>query len=583
MRAAEHDPLAADTLFGMLSRAASKYGDRIALQICRSGHWTRLSYRQLHAAAEAWGRALAAAGLSQGDRALLVSESCPEWGVAYFAIISQGAAAVPLDPQLSGRDISAIAGRTRARLWLLSPSVYDRVGETLATDPSRPQVFLVDRFAHLPDQPAQAAPTGDADAPWDEPDAGGRVASIPFTSGTTLAPKGVPLSHRNFLSNVRSLLRVVDFSSSDALLSVLPMHHVLEFTGGFLAPLCVGATVTYAEKLTPKVLLESMQSTGTSVLISVPRLLVLLVKAVRARADSSSPLQRRVFAALVGLGRFCNGLARQVPATGSSLRRLRAILFRPAHRRLGGRMRIVVSGGAALPPDVYTMLDLMGFTVCEGYGLTETAPVLTVNPPPRPRCGTVGPAIPDVELRIADPDANGIGEVLARGPCVFAGYLDDEQATQRAFCGEWFRTGDLGRLDEDGYLVLSGRADDVIVTGGGKNVYPVEIEWLYRDAPHVKEMCVIGVPDHAGAGEAVHAVIVLDEPEEERSLDGRKREVESALSAISRQLPSHQRIRGVHFWEGDLPRTATLKVKRRQLRDALRSKAGVSQETGSQQ
>jgi len=209
----------------------------------------------------------------------------------------------------------------------------------------------------------------------------------------------------------------------------------------------------------------------------------------------------------------------------------------------------------------------MGFTVCEGYGLTETSPVLTLNPPHAPRRGTVGLPLPGVEVRIGDPDAEGLGEVLVRGACVFAGYLEDPAATARAFHDGWFRTGDLGRLERDGHLVLAGRADDVIVTGGGKNVYPVEVEYLYRDLPHVKELCIVGVPDPASGGDAVHAVITLDDSDE--SPETRKREIGAAVSEISKRIPPHQRVRGVHFWEGELPRTSTLKVKRKQVRERI--------------
>jgi long-chain acyl-CoA synthetase len=165
-----------------------------------------------------------------------------------------------------------------------------------------------------------------------------------------------------------------------------------------------------------------------------------------------------------------------------------------------------------------------------------------------------------------------VGEVLARGPSVFRGYFEDEAATARAFAEGWFHTGDLGRFDAAGYLHLAGRADDVIVTGGGKNVYPVEIEWLYRDLPYVKECCVLGLPDSGSAGEAVHAVVVLDETVEEPPLADRRRAVEEAITQRARQLPPHQRLRGVHFWEGDLPRTSTLKIRRRELRARLLSR-----------
>jgi long-chain acyl-CoA synthetase len=395
------------------------------------------------------------------------------------------------------------------------------------------------------------------------------MASIPFTSGTTLAPKGVPLTHDNFLSDVRALLEIVRVGSSDEFLAALPMHHVLAFTGNLALPLSVGATVTHLERLTPKALLEAMQATGTTVLIAVPRLLALLVNGIRAHVKAAPRWRRAIFNAMLVKAYANRGFANAAPPLAPFLRRLRCLLFRPVHRRFGGRMRLLVSGGAALSPELFEMLDLLGFCVCEGYGLTETAPALTLNRPSRPRAGSVGRPLPGVELRIESPDADGVGEVLARGPSVFSGYFDDEEATQKAFSGEWFRTGDHGRLERDGRLVISGRADGMIVTGGGENVYPEEIEWLYRELPHMKEFCVVGMPDAGSAGDAVHAVVVLDDCDAEAPIDICRREIESAVTRIARRLPTHQRIRGMHFWEGDLPRTSTLKVKRRQVRDAL--------------
>jgi long-chain acyl-CoA synthetase len=470
--------------------------------------------------------------------------------------------------------MAAIAAMTGARLWLLSPAVLNRISDVVDQTPGSPVIFDIGSFANPPDGSRLAA-EGQEDLAPERPDGSGGqpselTASIPFTSGTTLAPKGVPLTHRNFLSDLQAVLKVMPVNPRDQFLSVLPMHHVLEFTGGFLAPLSRGATITYVERLTPKAILEAMQVTGTTVIIAVPRLCALLVRAIQAGAGSSRPWMQKASASLASLARSSQTLAKAVPLLEPGLRRLRALLCRAAHRLLGGRMRLIVSGGAALPPEIFDALDLMGFTVCEGYGLTETSPVLTFNPPERPRCGTVGRPLPGVELRIEQPDAEGVGTVLVKGPCVFSGYLGDEQATREAFCGEWFRTSDLGRLDRHGYLVLAGRADDVIVTGGGKNVYPVEIEWLYQGLPHVKEFCVVGVPDPATAGDAVHAVIVEDDNEGSPPAEVRRPEIESAVSEISRRVTTHQRIRAIHFWDGDLPRTPTLKVKRKQIQQALR-------------
>lgn len=538
-------PWEARSLFDLLSRAAAAYGEKTALQVSRGGRWTRLSYRDLFALAKAWGGQLAAAGLAPGDRALLVAEASPEWGVAYFAILSQGAAAVPLDPQLNAPDIAARAARTGAQVWALSKTVQERLEEV-----GEARLFEVESFSSAPGEGTQGMTRGAAG----ERD----IASIPFTSGTTLAPKGVPLTHDNFLSDLRALLAVVKVTREDEFLSVLPLYHALGFTGGFLAPLSVGATVTFVERLTPKALLEAMQETQTSVIIAVPRLLILLARAIQSRLEAAPRSFQRVFSASLALARVCP-------------RGLRAALFRSVHARFGGRLRMLVSGGAALPSDVYDLLDLMGFTVCEGYGLTETSPVLTLNPPHAPRRGTVGLPLPGVQVRIAEPDAEGLGEVQVKGPCVFSGYLEDPEATAKAFHDGWLRTGDLGRLERDGYLLLAGRADDVIVTGGGKNVYPVEVEYLYRDLPHVKELCVVGLPDPASGGEAVSLVITLEDSDE--SLASRKREVEAAVTAIAKGLPPHQRVRGVHFWKGDLPRTSTLKIKRKQIREQLRERA----------
>lgn len=534
----------------LLAQSVARYGDRVALQVHRHGEWLRLTYRELLDLARAWSSTL---DVAPGDRVLLVAESSPEWAIAYFAVMLRGGTVVPLDPQLSLADLGAIADRVGARLWLVSHTVAERLAGV-------PGLVEITDFAAVPIAPTQEARGPEASARAD-------VASIPFTSGTTLAPKGVPLTHANFLANVRALVTVAEIDERDQFLCVLPLHHVLAFTASLIAPLSAGAAVTFVEKLTPRALLEAMQATHTTLVIAVPRLLALLVRGVRANVEAAPPLTRVLFRLFTLKARAWRGIGRAVPLLAPAFRALRALLFRGIHRRFGGHLRFFVSGGAALPPEYYDALDLYGFRVCEGYGLTETSPVLTLTPPGRPRRGTVGPAVPGVELRIAEPNEEGVGEVLARGPSVFGGYLEGEGADR--FVEGWFRTGDLGRLDRAGYLRLAGRADDVIVTGGGKNVYPVEVEWLYRDLPHVKEFCVLGLPDPGSAGEAVQAVVVLEEAPDDASAQAWRSDVEAAITQRARQLPTHQRLRGVHFWEGELPRTPTLKIKRRQIRSTL--------------
>src|SRR5438093_2472531 len=231
------------------------------------------------------------------------------------------------------------------------------------------------------------------------------------------------------------------------------------------------------------------------------------------------------------------------------------LLFWPIHNRFGGKLRLLVSGGSALSEEVQKAFHELGFDLTEGYGLTEAAPVLSVTMPEnRLRTGTVGPPLPGVEIRIQNPDADGVGEVLAKGPNVMAGYLDDPEATREVLAGGWLRTGDLGRLDEDGHLTLVGRKKDLILDASGKNVYPDELEELYGASPRIKELSIVGLPD--GKGHERVACLCVPAAREDRA------KVEEHFARISAELPFGKRVKVLHFWDGDLPTTATRKVKR---------------------
>ena len=244
------------------------------------------------------------------------------------------------------------------------------------------------------------------------------------------------------------------------------------------------------------------------------------------------------------------------------------LLFWPIHRKFGGGLRLLVSGGAALPEEVHQAFHELGFDLTEGYGLTEAAPVLSVTlPENKRRSGTVGPPIPGVEIRIDQPDVEGVGEVLARGPNVMAGYLDDPGATAEVLSDGWLRTGDLGKLSEDGHLTLVGRKKDVILDASGKNVYPDELEELYARSDLIKELSIVGLPQATGAHERVACLVVPRAPEVEsgETREDVRHEIREHVSRVSADLPFWKRIKILHFWEGDLPKTATRKVKRPQI------------------
>jgi long-chain acyl-CoA synthetase len=548
---AQHS-LQAKTIFEVFERSAKQAPDKIAIQMRRAGRWMRYTYAEALAATGTIARRFAEFGLSRGDRVAIYSENGPEWGLAYLAAMRAGLTAVPLDPQLPSSDVRAMTKFAKAKLICAGNNTYEKIKNTdpMADGENCPVVKLATPFIPPPgaSQDIEHAPV---EVSQDH------IASILFTSGTTVAPKAVALTNKNFLANARSLIRVQPIHKADEFLSVLPMYHVFEFTGGFFVPIASGSTITYVENLKGPEIVDMMRATGTTVMMVVPRLLKLFYDAITRKIDDASTTARIAVGALRKLSNL-------------SGHRLGKPLFGKVHREFGGRVRMFVSGGSALDSTIFLGFKQMGFNIYEGYGLTETAPVLTLNPPRRARAGSCGQPIPGVEIDIRNQNAHSIGELWVKGPNVMNGYLEAPDKTDEVIRDGWFRTGDLGKRDSDGFIYITGRAKDLIVTPAGKNVYPDEVEIRYADLPYVKELCVLAMPTDDGIGEAVHAVAVLD-TDAEPSLDhsSMERTAREAASAIAEFLPSHQRIQKFHFWESDLPKTSTFKAKRNEIRDRL--------------
>lgn len=539
-----HDALGR-TLIDLVTASAERWPDRVALQGRSDGGWPRITHAELLRAALGAARRLREAGVEVGDRVLLLSENRPEWPMTYFGIVAAGATAVPLDAQTPAARLAAVAELTAARAAVVSPGLRGALPSAFA-----PRVFDAADLAAARLDPSEAA---EHDLPAAlSPEA---PASLLFTSGTTLEPKGVVLPHRAFMANVEGIIRVLGPTDDDRLVSVLPLHHAFEFTAGMLAPLAVGASITYLETVSSESIVGTLKETRATVLLGVPRLYELILEGIRRQLGE---LRGGAGAAIGAL----RGTSRAFSAMG--VRAGRALLA-PLHARFGGCLRHLVSGGAALDPAVHRELSELGFTVVEGYGLTETAPVVTVNPPDHTRAGSVGRPLPGLDVRINRPAADGVGEIIVRGPSVMAGYYKDPDATGRALRQGWFHTGDLGRFDADGYLHVTGRLKDLIVTAAGKNVYPDEVEAQLKDVPGVRELCVVGVQPRPGGGEEVHLVAVL---EGEASDDAREA-VRASVGRRLSDLASHQRVQRIHFWMEELPKTALLKVKRGAVRAQL--------------
>lgn len=541
------------SIYAAAAESAAQNPGKVALQMNRKGRWIRYSYAQVVATAGVIAQRFSECGLEPGDRVALIGDNGPEWPLTYLAIMRAGMTAVPLDVSLPADEVIECSAFAGAKLIAAGSTRYADIAAALEHRAERENIKVVelnDRFVPPPGAARDEGPPA-IYVTRDQP------ASILFTSGTTLKPKAVQLSHENLLANASGIVRMQPLGECDNFLSVLPMHHAFEFTGGFLVPLGAGATITFVEQLKGPTVVAAMQSTGTSVMLVVPRLLKLFHDSIERKVEEAGPLARSAFRAL----------HRVSDLTG---RRLGRKLFDKVHQQFGGNLRLFVSGASALDPTLFESFSRMGFVLAEGYGLTETGPVLTVNPAGRERAGSAGKVLPNVEIEIRDADGNGVGELWARGPNIMRGYLDNEEATAATIVDGWFRTGDLCRQDNDGYIYIAGRAKDLIVTEAGKNVYPDEVEVRYRALPFVRELCVVGVPNASNTGEIVCAVIVAD-VEAIVGMDEAdwQSQVADVAATVAERIPSHQRIQTFHFWGDELPKTSTMKAKRNVIRDAI--------------
>ena len=543
-------------LLEMLAAAAERHRNRVALRMTGERKET-FTYAELWRLAERVGLFLRASGVGRGDRVILASENRPEWAAAFFGILRAGAVAVPVDAQLSPDELSNLARTSGAKVLLLSEKVRDRAD---GLEDRLGAAGLAPRLALLHEALAGGPPAAlSRSASPDD------VVSLIFTSGTTGTPKGVMLTHRNFASLVARLAGTFELGPGDGLLSVLPLHHTFEFTCGLLVPLSRGAEVEYLDEVTADRIGDALEEGRVTAMIGVPALWSLIHRRITQEIAAKPGLVEQAFRAL----RQANASLRE--RQGWNLGKL---LFWPVHRKLGGRLRILVSGGSALSPDVQKAFHEMGFDLYEGYGLTETAPVLSVSTPDdRVRLGHVGRALPGIELRIHEPDANGVGEVLARGPNVMLGYFAggdgapevDRDLTDAVLRDGWLSTGDLGKLDGDGRLTIVGRKKDVIIDANGKNVYPDEVEELYQHADLVEELSAVGLPEPDG--EKVALLVVPAYRDRDRAEVHRR--VEAHLREVTAGLPFHKRAKLWHLSDEPLPRTATRKVKRSLVVDEL--------------
>ena len=578
-----------NTLIGIFIEAVDTHRRADQFMRRRADGWESIAAERALADVEALALSLRALGIARGDRVALLSENRYEWAISDLAILGLGAVTVPIYPTLTAAQCRALLQNSEAKAIIVSspaqqekvrsvagelPALRMRIG--MDSTPGTPRTgehtlaAVLESGARLREsQPAAFRDSAAAVQPED-------LATIIYTSGTTGEPKGAMLTHGNIASNIVASLQVLQFRSTDRSLSFLPLCHIFERMAGFYAILACGASIAYAQNF--ETVGSDALEVRPTVLIGVPR----FFEKARARILTFAGTLRGPARAL-----FAWGLARGLEKARAHDARKRLspwavlqariadrLVARKIRARLGGRLRFCISGSAPLAVEVLEFFHAIGVPIIEGYGLTETSPVISFNPPGREKQGTVGPPIPGIEVRIG-----AEGEIQTRGPHVMRGYFHNDDATREALRDGWFHTGDIGHLDAEGYLVITDRLKDLLVLAGGKKVAPQPLETKLKTSPWISEAILLGdrrpyvvgllIPDFvaleaeakARGWSAAARRELLDRPEVRTLYQG-------AVDRLNGDLAPFEQIKRFALLDRDLSQengelTPSLKVKRR--------------------
>jgi len=539
-------------------------GDQPAIMVDREDTFETWTYGRLADHATKLAHGLNAAGVASGESIAILSPNSAAWIAAYFGIVAAGATAVPLDYHASAGELELMLGRSGCRRLFTIETALAHLPRSWRDGDHA--IYLMDDAEHAVSNAiswkALMGTQHAAPLPVIQPDT---RASLLFTSGTTGTPKAVPLCHKHFVANVTALLSEHIVAAGERVLLPLPLHHTYPFTVGMLASLASGAALVMPGGGTGPQILHAASAAKVAVIIGVPGLYGAIVNGIEARIARRGRVARLAFDRLLKLSVW---LRRRFGL------RIGHVLFAALHSAFGGRLRVLSCGGAKLDPAIAWKLEGLGWQMLTGYGLTETAPILTFNPPHHSRLESEGLPIPGVQLRVASAEGAPFGEILASGPSVFGGYLDNPAANAAAFAEPgWFRTGDLGFLDEEGYLHIVGRANEALALPGGKKLFPEDIEAQYAHVSFIKEIAVL-LRDNALVG------LVVPNPEAIRTrgasrVDALLREEIERVAATARP---HERLSGYVISKESLPRTHLGKLRRHLLPDIyVRARAGERQ------
>jgi len=548
----------------MLQQSVMLYPDKTVFMIkkIKGQPYTNVSFKQYGEDVDALGTALTHLA-GRGSRTAILADTRYEWYVSYLAVTNGTGVVIPLDKELPGQEIASLLNRSLVDCLIYSSSRQSVIDAIRNEIPTVKYFICMDdvartdntrSFESLLDEGRKLLSKGNRDfldAPID-PEA---MTILLFTSGTTDKSKAVMLSQHNICANLEGMCSMVYIGPDDVFLSVLPVHHTYECTCGFLCQVYRGSTVAQCEGL--RYITKNMQECKVTIILVVPLMLEMFHRAIMKKAKIDKKATRKFM--------FGMGLSRNLRKVGLDKRRS---IFKAVHENFGGRLRLIISGGAGIDPQILTDMQDMGIHCIQGYGLTECAPILALNRDVDFNNKAAGLPLPGVDVRIIDKDENGIGEIIGKGPNVMLGYYENTQATAGAIDKDgYYHTGDLGYLDENNFVIITGRKKNVIISKNGKNIFPEEIESLLSRSPYVTESLVTGESD--ARDDIIVTATIFPNMEAVQAELGEKPDtaairklIDDEIKKVNQQLVSYKHIRKVVLRDTEFDKTTSKKIKR---------------------
>ena len=574
------------TINQMVQNTIEQHGSKPALSYKVDKKYQDISYATLAERIKHFCLGLAELGLQKGDRVALLSENRPEWAITDLATVAGGGVTVPMFSTLTSAQVEYIVRDSGAKILCVSSErQLQKIKDWDANVPTSLQHIVIfdelqddsvhtfDRVCELGQQIENGDQVYQQTSEAVEPD---DLASIIYTSGTTGDPKGAMLTHSNFMSNVQAATGIVSITSDDVFLSFLPLSHVFERMGGHYLPLSGGANIAYAESLFT--IRQDMQEVRPTIMMSVPRLYEGMHERIIRSVKEGSSTKQKIFYWSVGVGsKVSQAIQRKKkpnPILSLKASIANKLVFQKLKAVTGGRLRFFVSGGAPLSKAIAEFFHAAGILILEGYGLTETSPIISVNCPDRWKFGTVGPVVPGVEVEIAED-----GEILSRGPHIMQGYFNKPSDTAEAIDADgWFHTGDIGEIDAEGFLTITDRKKNILILSNGKNVAPQPIENQLKQSPYIAEIMLLGDQRKSVAALIVPSLDEIKEYATEQQLEIEdvpallqtpeiQRLIRGEINQHSADFADFERVRmftllAAEFSEESGEMTPTLKLKR---------------------